>query len=343
MKRCQNCVLPETFPGIHFDEKGVCNYCRAFNNNGKQKMQSNKERYRMHFDELCAKLIPAHNYDCIAAYSGGKDSTFTLKILVEQYKLRLLAVTVDNGFLSPHALKNIDLVSEALNIDRITVKPQFDLLREIFVAGSKNDLFPPKTLERASTICTSCMGIVKAIVLKTALKLRIPFIAYGWSPGQAPLSASIFHNNPSMIQQMQKAIQTPVRSLIGPQLDHVFLGEKDFAADYLWPYNIHPLAFLDYDEEKIVRIISEMGWNPPSDTDANSTNCLLNSYANVVHKKRHHFNPYAFEMANLVRQSYCTRAEALEKLERPESPVVIQAVKNKLYNNRDKDLPAEEE
>jgi len=27
MRRCTRCILPETFPGIEFDEDGVCNYC----------------------------------------------------------------------------------------------------------------------------------------------------------------------------------------------------------------------------------------------------------------------------------------------------------------------------
>ena len=29
MKLCTRCVLPETFPGIKFDEHGVCNHCRT--------------------------------------------------------------------------------------------------------------------------------------------------------------------------------------------------------------------------------------------------------------------------------------------------------------------------
>ena len=28
MNYCAKCVLPDTFPGITFDEGGVCNYCR---------------------------------------------------------------------------------------------------------------------------------------------------------------------------------------------------------------------------------------------------------------------------------------------------------------------------
>ena len=30
LKRCSKCILPETFPGIKFDEEGVCNYCKNY-------------------------------------------------------------------------------------------------------------------------------------------------------------------------------------------------------------------------------------------------------------------------------------------------------------------------
>lgn len=33
------------------------------------------------------------------AYSGGKDSTYTLMVLVRHYRLRVLALTFDSGFM----------------------------------------------------------------------------------------------------------------------------------------------------------------------------------------------------------------------------------------------------
>jgi hypothetical protein len=30
IKRCTNCILPNTHPFIFFDEKGVCNFCNNF-------------------------------------------------------------------------------------------------------------------------------------------------------------------------------------------------------------------------------------------------------------------------------------------------------------------------
>ncbi|MBN1970758.1 MAG: hypothetical protein JW870_15430 [Candidatus Delongbacteria bacterium] len=30
--RCGNCVLSDNYPGITFDEKGICNFCNNFYN-----------------------------------------------------------------------------------------------------------------------------------------------------------------------------------------------------------------------------------------------------------------------------------------------------------------------
>ena len=48
------------------------------------------------------------------AYSGGKDSSYTLKLLRERYDLKILAFTLDNHFVSPVAWKNIDAITDIL-------------------------------------------------------------------------------------------------------------------------------------------------------------------------------------------------------------------------------------
>lgn len=328
MKLCINCVLPETFPGISFNEQGVCHLCQAYK--GHQHLQREKEKYRQKFEDLVrARRIPG-GYEVLMAYSGGKDSTFTLHLLKQEYGLNILALTFDNGFISPLALENIRRVVEHLGIDHILMKPRFDWLRQIFMAGSRTEIYSAKTLERASTICTSCMGLVKFISLKMALEKAIPFIAYGWSPGQAPLTAAIFKNNPSMIREMQRSIQEPLTKIVGHEIQRYFLTENDFERTDHFPYNVSPLAFLDYNEKVIYETIKSLGWSPPTDTDANSSNCLLNSYANIIHRQRYQFHPYAFEMAKLVREGYLDRAEALAKLETPEAPQTVQLVEQRL-------------
>jgi len=69
---------------------------------------------------------------------------------------------------------------------------------------------------------------------------------------------------------------------------------------------------------------------PRNGIDAHTTNCLLNSYANVIHKEQYGYHPYAFEMAKLVREGYLDRSEALKKLEQPEDLATVLSVKNRL-------------
>jgi hypothetical protein len=328
MKRCVKCVLPETFPGVQFDEAGVCMYCRTFK--GLEALEESKEKYRARFDEMFKARRRGGSHDCLMAYSGGKDSTYTLVVLRERYNASILALTVDNGFVSPAALTNIRNVVEKLGIDLIIYKPRFDLLRGLFCHATGSDIYTRKTLERASTICTTCMGLVKFIALRMAVESGIPFITYGWSPGQAPVEASIFQNNPSMVRSMQKVLLEPMRAVAGPDIERYFLTEEHFAAVDRFPHNISPLAFFDYDEEAIIERIGELGWKKPDDTDPNSTNCLLNAFANKVHRDRLQFNPYSFELAKLVREGYMDRDEAIARLEQPENPEILKMVRKRL-------------
>ena len=57
-----------------------------------------------------------------------------------------------------------------------------------------------------------------------------------------------------------------------------------------------------------------MGWQAPTDTDTNSSNCLLNAFANHCHINRHGFHPYVWEIANMVRQKVLSRDEGIEKI-----------------------------
>jgi len=333
MRICSTCVLPETFPGIRFDENGKCSYCKKYR--GQDNQDQLKERFKDKFLGVLKDTKGKGPYDALMAYSGGKDSTYTLTRLKEDFGLRVLAITFDHGFVSPMALENIRKVTDALNVDHIAFHPGGGTLCEVFVKSMRPGMYPIKALERASSICNSCMNIVKSFLLRTAIEMEVPLVAYGWSPGQAPIQSSVFKTNGSMVQQMQQAMLKPVRDMVGNRLSAFLLEERHYenkSADpgSRFPYLVHPLAFMNYDEERILESIRELGWVDPKDTDANSTNCLLNGFANQVHMEQHAFHPYAFEIAGLVREGYMTRDEGLKKLSTPSDPKVIAYVKQKL-------------
>ena len=319
---CSNCILPSTFPGISFNEERVCNHCQR--NREKKSITVQKKKYEDKFIKLIEARRQKGDYDVVVAYSGGKDSTYTVDLFVNRYKLKVLTVTFDNTFISPMALANITKVCGNLGVDNILVKPNPQMLRNIFKTAARRELFSAKTLERASTICTSCISFVKGITLRTALEKQIPFVGYGWSPGQAPVQASVMQTNPALMKESQQTVFKPLYEIAGNALLPFFITEEQFDKKELFPWNIHPLAFLEYDEQKIVNHIKKLGWERPDDTDPNSSNCTLNAFANQIHRRRYAFHPYVWEIANMVRAGVMSREEGIEKIETPENKDMVE-------------------
>lgn len=328
MKICSKCVLPETFPHISFNEEGVCNFCQGFK--GEDKLKEDKASYLEKFKELIQQVKGKADYDCTLSYSGGKDSSYTLYVLRKIFNLRVLALVFDNGFLSEQALSNIHTMTEKLEVDCQIFKPNFEIMKKIFKHAVDHPMYSPKTLDRASTMCTSCIGLVKFIFLKVAIEKRIPMMAWGWSPGQAPIRSSIMKINPALFKMTQAALKKPMMEIAGEDIDPYFLSEEQFEDSDNFPYNVSPLAFLEYDEDKIVEKLRSLGWRAPEDVDGNSTNCLLNSLANQIHIKRYNFHPYAFEIAEMVRSGVMTREHGLKKLSETGDDATIEMAKKKL-------------
>lgn len=338
-KICTHCILPDTFPGIKFNADGMCSHCQKFDIKRMQ-LAEEKKKYKQKFIELLRQEVNrsrnrnGHNnhrpYDVLMAYSGGKDSTYTMILLRNKYKLRVLAFSLDNGFLSPAAMTNIKNVTDNLGIDHVFFKPRWDLLKKIFTAAVERELYSKKTLERASTICISCIGLVKSMCLKMAVEQDIPMIGFGWSPGQALVESSIMKNDPSLIRMAQQAILNTLRIVAGDEIAAYFLHEKHYAAPERFPHNIHPMAWEFYNEETIAQEIQKIGWTAPKDTDSNSTNCLLSAFANEIHVKRYRFHPYVWEMANMVREGVMTREEGYQKIYGMQDENLVNAAKEKL-------------
>ena len=319
--RCTNCILPSTFPGISFDDQGVCNHCRRYK--GRDIARARMKKYEQKFLQLLQEKKKDTTYDILVAYSGGKDSTYTLDVLVNRYNLRVLALTFDNTFISPRAEENIRNVCGALGADLLVVRPDPKILHAIFRTGAQRELYPAKTLERASTICTSCIGLIKNFILRTAIEKEIPFVGFGWSPGQAPVQSSVMKTNAKLMQSTQHLIYDPLHEIAGDAINPYFVTVEQFEHPEKFPWNVHPLAFLPYDEEEIINRISTFGWEKPDDTDPNSSNCLLNAYANYIHRQRYGFHPYVWEIANMVREGVMSREEGLEKIEPPEDERMV--------------------
>lgn len=122
----------------------------------------------------------------------------------------------------------------------------------------------------------------------------------------------------------------PLLEIAGDDLKPLLPNERHFELIGRFLYSINPLALVDYDEEAILEKISALGWQLPGDTDGNSTNCLLNQFANRNHLALHGYHPYAFEIAGLVRGGNLSREYGLGKLAELGSKKVAQDIARNL-------------
>jgi len=239
--------------------------------------------------------------------------------IAKTYNMKVLAFTFDNGFISEKAMENITRMTDYCGATSMIVRPPFNKMKSAFKMAATKDLYNTKTLDRASSLCTTCIGFVKSLVLKTALQMEIPLVAYGWSPGQAPITSAIMQTSPRLQVFSNKTVREPIINNCEEDVSSYFLTETEMKIPQdKWPINIHPLAFIEYHEESILKEISSWGWEKPSDTDPNSSNCTINALANYLHRERFHFHPYAWEIAGIVRAGGLTRQEGIEKTTQPE-------------------------
>ena len=115
IKRCNKCLLPETFPFIEFDNQGICNVCKNHKKNIKPKSSNNLkeliERYKSNDGSP----------DCLVPFSGGRDSMYTLHFVKRELGLNPIAFTYDWGFVTDLARRNISRICGKLGVENIIV------------------------------------------------------------------------------------------------------------------------------------------------------------------------------------------------------------------------------
>lgn len=314
VKRCANCILSEKFPRIKFDTNGVCNFCNnelLYSTDADQIEKSARELKNL-FEQLKGKA----EYDAIVCYSGGKDSTYTLKLAVEKYGMKVLAFTLDNGFISPVASENIQRVVKRLGIDHITYKPSLNFMKQLFRVSSLEPLYNISSLTRISANCNSCISVVNITALKLALEKDVPFIFAGFTLGQIPANSIFYRNNYSFFEESRKPILDKLKNKIGEDVSrYMEISKSLLNKTQVVPYNVNLLCLEAVTENEILERIKPLGWIKPGDVDGCSTNCTINTFNNYVHLKRFGYSPYELELSHLIRKKLLSRKEALEKLQ----------------------------
>lgn len=324
--RCEKCALPTTYPGVKLGKNKICNYCNHFDIY-KEREEFIKQSLKKETEKVIKSIKKKkQKYDCIVAYSGGKDSTFLLYYLKEKYKLNILAHTLDNGFIFPETLKNIKSTIKKLKVKHIVSKPPQNLMNKIFrYVLTENIPYPKEILAMMSPLCATCQGMVFGTTINLAIKKNIPLMFIGYTPGQYPaisfenflkakscvfFSTEAYKDDPLDIL---KILRDPMDEKFGDQIKDFYFRSQYIDKGINIPKVLFPFhIILDYDLNEIFKSLSELGWQKPTDTDDCSTNCMLNTLANYACKSNLKYHPYIGELSFLVREGKMTYEQVLK-------------------------------
>ena len=306
---CKSCGLSSKFPDVSFDSSDVCSLCNEFN--------SYKRKASIYFKSYPELEALAHSlkqqgsnasYDCMMLLSGGKDSTYALAKL-NDLGLRVLAYTLDNGYLSSEAKQNVKRVCDALGIDHEFGKTP--AMREIFA----------DSLATYSNVCNGCFKTIYTLSLARAEQLDIKAIFTGLSRGQffeTRLTKELFQDKNITSKKIDETVQqariayhqTPdavTRNLDTSHLTDSTIFERIQFHDFYRYCDVDLDELLDY-------LDTRLPWVRPKDT-GRSTNCLINDVGIYVHNIERGFHNYSLPYSWDVRMGHKDRKAAMEELD----------------------------
>lgn len=170
-RRCTKCILPETMPFIQFDENGVCNYCTHYKSR-------NQPRPKEELFELVKPFRRAHGDEVLVPFSGGRDSSYGLHLIIHELGLRPVTYTYDWGMVTDLGRRNVSRMSSKLGVENIIVaaditkkrdyirrnleawikRPHLGML-SVLTAGDKHFFRHIETLKRQTGVTLNLWGI----------------------------------------------------------------------------------------------------------------------------------------------------------------------------------------
>lgn len=301
VERCTQCILPEGYPGLTFDEKGVCSYCR-----GHEKMWGEWKRSKELQEKSEKKLLRIFDwarskkkkYDALVAVSGGKDSCYALHMCTKVYGLNVLAFTNNHGIRADFANENVAKMIDKLGIDHVwTEEPIFlDLYRYLFT--------------KTGHFCSPCMLGTFNSNLMIAERYDIPLVVWGSSSRtDAGFPKELNPWNPWYFKKVLKSSDLSKRlnsTLFGKNylLRHVFdrlLGKRKL---------ITLPNYINWDERTIMKFLQE---EYGLVFHGEHKDCIFTDVAAFLQKIHNPtLNPDVMKYSSWIRNGQMDREEALK-------------------------------
>lgn len=323
LRRCSRCLLPETFPGIFFDENGVCSVCKQY----KRKIPKGEESFR---EILKSRKTTGSRYDCIIPLSGGRDSCYMLHYTVKELGLKPVAYTYDWGMVTDLARRNIQRMCSELGVEHILISADITQKRKnvqlnvkawlkrpnlatipLFMAGDKQFFYYAQMLKRQMKVDNIIFGMNS--LEETQFKVRFARIK---ETGKNNIHYNLSAKNKCylLMSYAKEFLKNP--AYINRSLFDSFTG---FCSYYFLPKDY--IQFFDYIQwnQNIVEdvILNQYGWEKAKGMDETwRIGDGTAAFYNYIYYKMAGFTEFDTFKSNQIREGMLDRESALASLEK---------------------------
>jgi hypothetical protein len=261
-KRCSVCILSEAYSRL--DGNGLCPVCRARAASADRRNAPATEPAPALARELDELLHQSQGrgsgaYDALVMLSGGKDSALLLHELKHRYPgLRLLALTIDNSFMSPVVGENTSRSVGTLDLAHVTLRPAKSFYLKSFRLAC--------TLREAGHGCFETVDRIDADIGFSLAKIyaatnRIPLLVTGlsWIQVERLFDVRTFEIPPAQAyQKITSTLGRPLGQVYDPAEMH-YWWDPDRFDQSCWPRFIHPFYVWRHEEQEIRDRVIELG------------------------------------------------------------------------------------
>lgn len=328
LKRCTKCVLPQTMPYIVFDEKGECNYCKNYKKRNQPKPFSE-------LNDLVAPYRRKNNEsEVIVPFSGGRDSCFSLHLIVKELGLKPITYTYDWGMVTDLGRRNISRMSSELGVENIIVAANIQKKREnirknvlawldspnlglisLFTAGDKHFFRHVETIKKQTNISLNLWGINP---------LEVTHFKNGFL-GIPP----DFHEEHVYLNGIQKQINYHKLRFKAMSKNMAYFNKSlwdSLSGEYYRSFKrktdyFHVFDYWKWDEMEVNNTLNLYDWEKAPDT--NTTWRIGDGTAafyNYIYFKVAGFTEHDTFRSNQIREGQLSRKEALKLIEDENSP-----------------------
>jgi len=209
--------MPDTRPGLKFDETGQCFACINFE---KQKLVDWKKRFE-ELKQLCDTYRGSNGngYDCAIAVSGGKDSHFQVYLFKEVLKMNPVLLTVANTDWTETGRKNLSNISDVFGCDVIQFQPNIRATR----------ILTKKTFEELGQPSWYNDSLIYAYPYRMTMNLGLKLLVYGEDVNFAYGGKSNEETSSAMMQPYNGVVQDYLKDW----LENSGISDKDL--EYVRP------------------------------------------------------------------------------------------------------------